>query len=209
MNWITNKILSFMIRHKAISDNRDVVSFYRYGVEITISSFLNILLVLFIGILLFHFSWAVAFLITFVFIRLTVGGYHADTYLRCNLIMCSVFLMVAFLSNLLTFKHISIPIFIIIFTSSMIIMFGPVDNPNKPVPADKRLYYKIISLVKSSIAGIVSMVLIINNNVIGTVISFTLLFIAILIIAAKIKEKKCKHGFTCNIDPTLNQEYGN
>ena len=50
MRRIAEIIVKFMIRQNAISSEPDYVEFYTYGVEITISSILNIVLVILIGI---------------------------------------------------------------------------------------------------------------------------------------------------------------
>ena len=47
---LTNHILSYLISSNAIDDNEETKDYYRYGIEITISSLINILLIIIIGI---------------------------------------------------------------------------------------------------------------------------------------------------------------
>lgn len=42
MNYLVSKILKFITEQNVISDEKDVQEFYKYGIEISISSFLNI-----------------------------------------------------------------------------------------------------------------------------------------------------------------------
>ena len=44
---LTNHILSYLISSNAIDDNEETKDYYRYGIEITISSLINILLSVF------------------------------------------------------------------------------------------------------------------------------------------------------------------
>ncbi len=88
MNYLVSKIVTFLTEQEVISSESDVQDFYRYGIEISISSFLNIFLVLLLGIIINHIAESIIFLLLFILIRSFTGGYHADTYFRCNLLMC-------------------------------------------------------------------------------------------------------------------------
>lgn len=88
MNYLVSQIVNFITEQDVISDESDVQDFYRYGIEISISSLLNIVLVVIAGILIHHIIESIVFLSLFILIRSFTGGYHADTYFRCNLLMC-------------------------------------------------------------------------------------------------------------------------
>ena len=60
---------------------------------------LNIVLVLLMGALTGHLLESVIYLAVFIAVRVITGGYHADTYFRCNLLMCSTFIATAFLND--------------------------------------------------------------------------------------------------------------
>ena len=196
MSWLTNKLIAFMIKNNVISDDKDVVAFYTYGIEITISSALNIVLVLIIGILLSDIINAIVFLCTFVFVRKFTGGYHAETYFRCNLIMCVGFIIVNYLSRI-GINHISIYNAVIIESVVIVIIavLAPVENPNKPIGHNRKPIYKIISVLIVGVLSTLSVVLIGRHYIIGSVLMFTMLLISVLMAAAKIKErseKKCQ-----------------
>lgn len=95
MDLVVSGILNFLTEQEAIGKADEVQDFYRYGIEITISSMLNIVLVLLMGALTGHLLESVIYLAVFIAVRVITGGYHADTYFRCNLLMCSTFIATA------------------------------------------------------------------------------------------------------------------
>ncbi|MDP4176876.1 MAG: accessory gene regulator B family protein [Bacillota bacterium] len=94
------------------------------------------------------------FIISLVFfcpLRLFLGGYHADTYLRCFFMSFIIFLI-----SILTGKFLAINIIatIILQTISLIlvIVFAPVDNVNKPIKSiQRRNKLKFYSVIITSI----------------------------------------------------------
>lgn len=191
MNFIVSLILKFMTKENVITDDTETQDFYRYGVEITISSILNIVLIIFLGAITTHLVESVIFLIVFIFLRSFMGGYHADTYFRCNLLMCVSFLIVTYLYESLKYYMtvnlsiiMAMPIFIIVW------IFCPVENKNKPITNERKRKLKIVSIVMSLAFAGFSIMLIINKIFIGVMVLFIMLLIALLIIAAKIKERR-------------------
>lgn len=191
MNRTARMIVNFMIKQNAISSNPEYVDFYTYGVEITISSILNIVLVVMIGLLIHAFLESLIFLLVFISVRTFIGGYHADSYFRCNLLMCTSFIMIFFLSNILC-KMLSLFYVLIAFSLvlSIIIVFCPIENVNKPIPVEKRLGLKIKGIIISTLFLVISVIELKNDLVISSTIMLTLLCIALLIIAAIIKERR-------------------
>ena len=102
MRKIAEIIVSFMLKNKVISSEQEVIEFYTYGVEITVSSILNVVLVMAIGLIINKPMEALLFLCVFIFVRSFTGGFHADTYFRCNLLMCTSFSVLAYLNYLIS-----------------------------------------------------------------------------------------------------------
>ena len=71
-------------------------------------------------------------------------------------------------------------------------LLGPIENKNKPIDDSKRPRLKIIGIVISLLINCIGLFL--SRNNLGTMIILTTLLIAILMVAAKIKEKR---GDTC------------
>ena len=62
MDLVVSGILNFLTEQEAIGKADEVQDFYRYGIEITISSMLNIVLVLLMGALTGHLLESVIYL---------------------------------------------------------------------------------------------------------------------------------------------------
>lgn len=80
VRWISSKILSFISKFIEISpEMKDV---YQYGIEITISSIFNIVLVLLCSLALGNVLAGIIYLFIFIFLRSFTGGYHPCLYPR-------------------------------------------------------------------------------------------------------------------------------
>ena len=101
-------ILEYLLKSNVIENTDTDKEYYQYGIEITISSLLNIFLILVIGTVTRSFFESIIFLICVIIIRQFTGGFHADTYLKCNLIFCISFIAVLILCYCEIFKYIYI-----------------------------------------------------------------------------------------------------
>ena len=86
MKRLVSIILNFMIKNNVISKDTEEIEFYRYGIEITLSSLINIALISIIGIVTNYTFESTMFLAVFIIMRSFTGGYHANTYIKCNLV---------------------------------------------------------------------------------------------------------------------------
>jgi len=184
MNYLVSQIVNFITEQDVISDESDVQDFYRYGIEISISSLLNIVLVVIAGILIHHIIESIVFLTLFILIRSFTGGYHADTYFRCNLLMCTTFILTALANSIFSLLII---IVLICVTELIVSILGPIENKNKPIDDSKRIKLKIIGIVITLIINCTGLFL--SRSYLGTMIILTTFLIALLMIAAKIKER--------------------
>ena len=87
------KIAEYLVKRGEISNNDYEVEYYRYGIEVALSSLLNLAIIIIIGIISMHIIESLIFLIVFIFVRQVTGGYHADTYFKCNLYLCLSFVL--------------------------------------------------------------------------------------------------------------------
>ena len=191
MNYVVSGILNFLTQQEVIDRTDEVQDFYRYGIEITISSILNVVLVLLMGALARHLLESVIYLVVFIAVRVITGGYHADTYFRCNLLMCTTFIAVAFLSDVVR-GHINIWAIIafVIFEEIVAFIFCPVENKNKPIEEEKKPKFKAVGMIIFLLLDLLGGALLNTYQKIGSMILLTNLLIAILVISAKIKEKR-------------------
>lgn len=188
MNYLVSQIVNFITEQDVISDESDVQDFYRYGIEISISSLLNIVLVVIAGILIHHIIESIVFLTLFILIRSFTGGYHADTYFRCHLLMCTTFILTALANSIFSNKFSLLIIIVLICVTELIVsILGPIENKNKPIDDSKRIKLKIIGIVITLIINCTGLFL--SRSYLGTMIILTTFLIALLMIAAKIKER--------------------
>lgn len=180
---LSEYILKFISDNTDIDDNISEV--YQYGIEITVSSILNILLVIFFGLITGDVIRSAVFLASFIPIRSYSGGYHANTYLRCNLIFVLTFLLVVLLSRiseaLIGFNLI---VYIILFAVSFlpIIIFAPVKNANKKLSVAMIKKSRILSVVLFLFSVLISMFLIFFKINYGIVMVMTVAAVSVMII---------------------------
>ncbi len=191
IDYISNKMLSYLLNNNAISDDEDDRAHYKYGIEITISSFLNIIFVLALGIFFSKIELSVVFLFLFISIRQLTGGYHAKSYFRCNLTMCVSFCCCVFATFILKNNfNLSFIIIHIILSSIIILVFCPVSNENKPIKLESRNKYRIISFIVSNFFSVLGYLIYHKNNEIGLFIIMTVIIINVLVIIAKLTERR-------------------
>lgn len=95
---LAKKIYTYMSRH--ISVDEELEGVYRYGIEITISSVLNIGIVMAVAFLLGNPLSGLSYLICLILLRSFCGGYHADSYFKCNCLMIILYAISHFDGNL-------------------------------------------------------------------------------------------------------------
>ena len=89
---ISKKLASYLCRKNII--DKDKKEIYQCGYEVLISGLIGFAIVIILGILMNRFIESLLFLGVFVPVRQLTGGYHADSYLKCNIVFTVVFLVV-------------------------------------------------------------------------------------------------------------------
>lgn len=139
---IANRIVDFIYsKNNLLVDERDI---YVYGYEIIISSGITFLLLIVTGLLFGKLLEAVVFFLVFYFLRQRTGGYHADTYFKCNLIfeLNVILIMILASVNIGFLAKIVINLVSFLLCLTLTIIKAPVSNPNKPIPKGMRKKHK-------------------------------------------------------------------
>ncbi|MDE6834489.1 MAG: accessory gene regulator B family protein [Ruminococcus sp.] len=186
---ISEHILHYLLQTEVIKDTQEVKDYYQYGIEITISSMLNVILILLIGIVFNSLAESIVFLLCFIPLRQFTGGYHAKSYFLCNLTF-SVSFSIALLVYHLTKEHITTYVGILIVLITCVIFFSecPIENKNKPLSSNKKKVHKALSIVLGSVYGSVAVALISCSYKIGAILLYTLVLINFLIIVATFQD---------------------
>lgn len=192
---LTNHILKYLISSNVIENVAESRDYYQYGIEITISSLLNILLIVTIGIVSGNILESIVFLACFVPLRQFTGGFHAKTYFLCNLSFSISFVILLTVYRF-TNQYVTPYIGFSIILFSCIIFFSecPIENKNKIISKEKKKIHKAVSIILCAFYGITGMVLTIFSYKIGVILLYTLVLILLLVIIATFQDmiKKMK-----------------
>ncbi|MCM1006357.1 MAG: accessory gene regulator B family protein [Ruminococcus flavefaciens] len=162
-----------------------------YGIEITLSTIVNYVLLLAIGLVFKSVISAVIFGIVFTTIRHYIGGYHCTTYLRCNLTFCGIFVSVLLLGQiLLNWVNISILILILLWSGLGVWYLGPVENKYKPVTEVQLQQCHTIAKYIYIADFAVSVFLYLWKPYYGIITALTLLSVVVLLPIGTIAERR-------------------
>jgi len=138
IKYLSNKVLQYLIMNNAINDDEDQCLFYSYSIEITISSLLNIIIILVLSIITNSLILGISFLLTFIPIRQFTGGYHAKTYFRCNFTFAVCYILTLAICKITYNCTFYISILLFVIELIFIILYCPIVNENKPIDSKKK-----------------------------------------------------------------------
>lgn len=188
---IALRVVNFMHQSNPELDNTDLREISAYGIEIGLSTAINYILILMIGIYLHSIFSVAIFAIVFNTFRKYMGGYHCTTYFRCNITFCTIFILVLTLSRLLCgVINISIVIMILLFCGYGIWYWGPVENIYKPISTEQQEHCHTIAKVIYVINSIGSIVCYIWLPYYGLVAIFSLLAVILLLPLGTVAERR-------------------
>lgn len=186
MDVVVNSIIRFLVNNKAINQDEDEIAFYRYGIEISLSSIIGVILILLLGVFFKDIAASLIYLSMFILIRTITGGFHASTYIKCNLLTSSGFIIVLYASLLMN-GYIN-RLFILgayILSIAIIIYKAPVENNNKPISNNKRKVFKIISVFIYAVLFVINYNILNDKTTKDEIMLFTALLIIFLILIKK------------------------
>ncbi len=154
---ISKRVASFWCRNGIITD--EYQDAYIYGIQLLLSTAINIFFMIAISWLLGEtFAW-IPFMIGFVPLRMTAGGYHAKTPLKCGLIFCGTYTLVLILIQFIP-AWVQAPVIWInsLITLLLVFLFSPVPTANKPLTAQEIKRNRKRSLKIASISFLVILI---------------------------------------------------
>lgn len=147
MKYITESISKKLLILNLITNSQ--LAICNYGIEVLISSIINILTILLCS-LFFNTVWhGIIFLIVFVPLRTTLGGYHAKTRIKCFLISMLLYGAISSFQLILNlFLHgLAIWILLLLITTTYILLCKPIENIHHPIKQSIKSKNKTFSLV--------------------------------------------------------------
>ena len=180
----------FLAKNIILSENKAI---YKYGAEITISSLVGYILILMIGIVTHSFLNSIIFLLCFSSIRIFSGGYHADTYLKCNAKFVLLYFAIIGAEKIFPIK-IAMYVGVLMVITSVLIMLilSPIENKNKPLTLEEKKEYRKKSIFLLIFWVLIGLVLLALDIKIWLIIFLTVFSIAISMVAEKIIKNKRK-----------------
>jgi accessory gene regulator B len=158
-----------LIKYGVIAENQ--LQIYAYGLELVLSTIVNLISVLLLSLIFLDPLSGAFFLLAFIPLRTTAGGYHAKTHWGCGLVFIVAFtaslLLIHFIGAALLVK--TIP-FISIFSFFIVIWLSPVEAKNKPLTDKQRkqnrtrsIFIAAINLLLAFIVYLLPQLVLINT----------------------------------------------
>ncbi len=173
--------------------------FCEYGLRQIMYTLLNAGTMLLIGLLMKMPLEAVLFAVTYIPLRVYVGGFHASTPLKCWAVSAVMLIAV-----LIEMKYLYTQFHYLFFALSLIacifiIILSPVEDTNKPLDSTEKRVYHIRTMYIIAVQGVVMLVLffIKAEQAVSAIQStwITLFIMVILgILKNKVKSKREKRG---------------
>lgn len=188
---IALKIVDIMNNGNSELDDPDLKEISKYGIEITLSTLFNYIMIFLIGIFFRTITSVIIFSIVFNSLRKYIGGYHCTTYFRCNVTFCIIFIMVLLLSKF-TYKAIGISLMImfLLFSGYGIWYWGPVENHYKPVSAEQQKHCHAIAKIIYGVDSLLAIVCYIWLPYYAMVAVYSILAVVILLPIGTVAERR-------------------
>lgn len=151
---------------------------------------IGFLLIFTIGLIFGMLIKACIFYMVFVYTRIYTGGYHASSYLKCNMVLLIIYLWVLFFSEMLISSYsIIVHLMILIMYISSIFGFAPITNANKPMGEDEIKKNRKKSILISIVWCVLSLGLYFLSVKYAIVTALTLFSISMLLIIEKCRKE--------------------
>lgn len=179
-------ITGILLKNNVIKNEH--LDIYIYGFEVLISGALSIFIGLILGLIFSQLIECIVFLVIFVTLRRYCGGYHADTYLKCNTIFT---VNVAIVMIILKFNFTySFPFHIMLCVLCILIYFvlSPIENIYKPITDEEKKNYRLIAVTLAFITIILSSVIHMYFIKSTIVMDMAMLSVAVSMIIEKLRK---------------------
>ncbi len=195
MDALVLKIAELLEANKII--NKNDMELYKYGLEIFIMTVVELGAVLLVSAIIGNFVETFIFLIGFMPIRIYAGGYHADTRLRCFLVLLMVYIFFSILLNRVEFINYKYLVMLISASGILsIALISPIKHKNKRITESEGIRYKTIAIILSTIeSAIIDICMFLNySNLYVNALVIGLFTAIISLLAGKIKTTIEKGG---------------
>lgn len=136
---LADKVAFLCVRYKFISQKDKEL--YQLGFDVLLSTMLQVLIILMVGILLNNLKGAILYLLIMQSIRCSSGGYHARTRIGCLSAMIVAYLFCRYVPVYIIEYQIQLPFLLVVMIGSNMVFFlwAPIKNDRKVL---KENWYK-------------------------------------------------------------------
>lgn len=184
--WAAKSLVSFLSKYGAVKPESDEAEICQYGIEVGLSAVCNILIVFIIGLVFLSVQASCIFLFCFHLIRRHTGGYHSNTYLKCNIVFGCVFMCVLLISKItVQFNLTALFYGVVLLTllgTGYVWKYAPVPNEHKQLTVQQRKKSHKIAIIGYIMCLFLGMLVSDYSIFEGMVIISTLLSIVILML---------------------------
>ncbi len=187
------RIAKFICKGTAIP--ADMQEVYQYGIELTLSTILNVFWIVLASAVLSDIVSGLIFLSVFMIIRPFTGGYHAKTYFRCNVAFILTFLVVwCARQGITAISDIKLAYRILealmLLGVMPVIAYSPIENKNKSLNEHRRKNFRIIGIILYIIVALSALVIQFVSIEYGAMITLTLSAVSIMMIIETLKRRR-------------------
>lgn len=154
------KKISLLITDKFIFKgiiDKDKRNVYSYGFEILISTALYTLIFILAAIITNSMMESIFFWVGFFIIRTIAGGFHAKSYKACHILSLATHLFFILIVKVVpSVFHLQTTLILNLFSIVIILIFAPVDHPNKPFIKKEKIRFRRLSCFYAIILFILS-----------------------------------------------------
>ncbi len=195
MEKISQSITDFICRNLNIYDE-NMAEIYKYGIEITLSSLINLLIIIICSLLMGDPAAGILFMLVFIFLRSYTGGYHAEAYWRCNVTFAVTYILTFAAAKLLEYLNVSsyAEIFIFILAFIPVLKFAPVRNRHKKLTEEKIKQSRKIAFAVYAFFSALSVFLCSIDIRYGYMLLTTVLSVSVLIIVEVFMQHRGYHA---------------
>ena len=154
--YIAKRMAAFLVRRGIISEERQTVEIYEYGLELILADLINFVVILLISSMLQGVGSGILYLMCFVSVRIFSGGFHARTHFRCGIAMVLFYLLFVLVCRGIISAGAEVLIVGTMIAYIPLLKWVPVRNENRPLNDSKRRknrYRAIVSYIAWTITA--------------------------------------------------------
>ena len=191
---LSKKLTNIFIKNNIIKEEQTMI--FNYCFEVIISDVVYLTVFMSLSLITHSLIESLCFILGFILIRQTAGGYHASNYTKCHLLFSLNQIFMILCVKFINKKNIEYLVLIFLLTSIVVVfIFAPIKNKKNKhsVKQIKKLYY-ISRLLVLSILALTIVLKFVNkvNSVYFLSFMLGVFSVSISIIIENTKERRYK-----------------